>query len=103
MTEHALNYRQVRVSFRKQVSDGNYGTEAAEMTMEDYVHPDAEANVDTSIAELMLRTCRSLVHEELARSPSTKVRAALGKPTAVTLGPSDYDDEGDEMPIWTRP
>ena len=93
MTDIAHNYRQVHVSFRKQVSDGAYGTEAAEVTLEDYVHPDAEAGVDTSIAELMLRQARSAVHVELARSPSTRVRAALGKPTAAVLGPPEYDDD----------
>ena len=90
---------EIRVDLKKTVSDGNYGGETAQVTLSDWVLVTAEAADREAIAELMLRQARSLVHGELARSPSTKVRAAMGKSTAVALGPVDYDDEGDEAPF----
>lgn len=68
----------VRVSFRKQVSDGNYGSEAAEVSLEYEV--EAEAEVQSEIAEALFKDARARVHAELERSPSPAVRRALEPP-----------------------
>jgi hypothetical protein len=66
--------RLVRVSFRKQVSDGNYGTEAAEVTLEDSIDSTIDA---AQLAEHLLHQARTLVHAELAVSPAQRVRATV--------------------------
>jgi hypothetical protein len=91
MTEQHI----VRVSFRKQLSDGNYGTEAAEVTLEDVVEGDGDGD---ALAEVLLLQARRLVHAELGRSPSANVRRAIGAKRPV---PADVPvlDEGPE-PEW---
>jgi hypothetical protein len=84
----------VRVSFRKQVSDGNYGTEAAECSFE------LEAEADESageVAEMLLAGARAQVHAELARSPSSNVRRALEGPRPPT--PPDPVTELEDLPF----
>lgn len=56
-----------RVGFRKQVSDGNYGTEAAEVSFD----------VLSGLEAQGLERARNLVHAELMRSPSANVRRAV--------------------------
>ena len=70
------------VTFRKQVSDGNYGTEAAEVTLD----------CDPAVAGLTLAKARQLVHEELARSPSANVRRAVQPPAGEALAAAGGDD-----------
>ena len=70
--------RQIRVVFKKQVSDGNYGSESAEVTLEEW-DDDAKGD-DGALAEELLANARNLVHAELARSPNPRVRAALQLP-----------------------
>lgn len=65
--------QRVRVSFRKQVSDGNYGTEAAEASIE----LDVDETEDDTILEILLKQVRQRVHAELGRSPSSAVRRAV--------------------------
>ena len=89
----------VRVTFRKQVSDGSYGTEACEVALEADFNP--EVDDDDVIAEALFMEARRLVHAELARSPSANVRRTVGaSPTparAVPAGPApDVDDEDPE-------
>lgn len=74
-----------RVTVRKQVSDGNYGTEAVEVSMD--AVPGLEAQV--------LEHVRDLVHAELLRSPSASVRRAV-EPKA--LARPDVDDP-EEIPF----
>lgn len=62
----------LRASFAKQVSDGQYGHERAEVTVEI-----DEPNVD---ADQLLFELRTSVHAELSRSPSEAVRSALNAP-----------------------
>ena len=66
-----------RVSFRKQVSDGNYGTESAEVHLD--VEFAAGEVMDQAVAAT-LANARRLVHEELRQSPSSNVRRALEYP-----------------------
>jgi transglycosylase-like protein with SLT domain len=64
----------VRVTFRKSVSDGNYGSELAEASLEYDVDPNEE---QTDYAEALLMDARMRVHAELGRSPSEAVRRAV--------------------------
>ena len=64
------------VTFRKQVSDGNYGSEVAEATV--FVDDVTEEAVAAALA-----TARRLVHEELRQSPSSNVRRALEYPKPI--------------------
>lgn len=75
----------VRVTFRKQLSDGNYGTEAAEVSVE----YELEEEDPGQFARVLLPEIRKLVHGELLRSPSQRVRAAL-EPQRTYV---DDDDE----------
>jgi len=74
MSEETSN----RVSFRKQVSDGNYGSEVAEVLL-DVEFADGE-DMDQAVAAT-LANARRLVHDELRKSPSSNVRRALEPPT----------------------
>lgn len=63
-----------RVSFRKQVSDGNYGTEAAEVSLGVPLDDCDELSLESVM--VTLQDAQRLVHEELGRSPSSAVRRA---------------------------
>ena len=63
------------VTFRKQVSDGNYGTEAAEVSIM-LNDPDEDGVTQEQIAAL-LEIARRLVHDELKKSPAWRVRDAV--------------------------
>jgi hypothetical protein len=73
----ASGARLVRVSFAKGVSDGNYGTERAEVSLDWYVTEDELLSADTEAAISMLAQARELVLNELRRSPSAAVRRAV--------------------------
>jgi hypothetical protein len=73
----ASGARLVRVSFAKGVSDGNYGTERAEVSLDWYVTDDELLSADTEAAISMLAQARELVLNELRRSPSAAVRRAV--------------------------
>jgi len=67
------------VVFRKQVSDGNYGSEVAEVLLE--VDMDDAHEAREAVLALALENARQLVHAELRKSPSSTVRRALEPPT----------------------
>jgi len=67
-----------RVSFRKQVSDGNYGSEVAEVSFD--VDAEDAYEVTEEVLALALENARKLVHDELSHSPSANVRRALEQP-----------------------
>lgn len=67
----------VRVTFKKMVSDGDYGHEAAECTLE-YALENGEE--PTSFAETLFEQARHRVHMELAKSPSMAVRRRIAPP-----------------------
>jgi len=84
------------VTFKKTVSDGNYGSEVAEVTLEvdDFVVDDVPLTDPKDIGKACeeaigaaLATARRLVHDELGQSPSSNVRRALEypKPEPVPL------------------
>jgi len=66
------------VVFRKQVSDGNYGSEVAEVLLE--VDMDDAHEAREAVLALALENARQLVHAELRKSPSSNVRRALEPP-----------------------
>jgi len=82
-----------RVVFRKQVSDGNYGTEAAEVMLD--VESDTDVDWNTETVSACLDLARRLVHEELSKSPSLTVRRALEPPKL----PKDYATVPDDVDV----
>lgn len=87
MTEERLL---VRASFRKQVSDGNYGTEAAEITLEDSAISPLEQQ---ALCEDLLDQARQYVHAELGRSPSKAVRQTVTPRKAEPPAPTDDPED----------
>ena len=75
------------VIFRKQVSDGNYGTESAEVLID--IDQDVD---DDEVLAAALATARKLVHSELQQSPSANVRRGIEYPQPARLGPRDEDE-----------
>jgi hypothetical protein len=91
----------IHVSFRKQVSDGNYGTEAAECSLEYELSPGQDG---MDCAQVLLSQARDRVHAELAHSPSPAVvRALQPPPPPRSFGRSvpaePVDDDVTEMPF----
>ena len=103
----------VRVTFRKQISDGNYGSETAECSMEREAKPGEDEGV---VAEELLAMCRRRAMDELRSSPSlavqrgveyrARVPAMSHLPAVVTdedlEPPADFDDadlDRDRMPF----
>ena len=93
----------VRASFRKTASDGNYGSESAELTLE--VEPPEGLTEDEldAFCAMWLATARRLVHSELDHSPSRNVRQALvyppvREPNPHTM-PIDGEDDEDDLPL----
>lgn len=92
-----MNEREVRVTFRKQVSDSAYGTESAEISLSGYAEPGDDD--DDATAEGLLMAARRLVHAELARSPAAAVRRAVGAAaTPLPSGPPAHED----VRLWQR-
>jgi len=87
-----------RVVFRKQVSDGNYGTESAEVSFE-YDLPDDATSSDMVLAGWLINM-RRLVHEELARSPAWRVRDAVtpSELPAESTGTLPDSDDPEDLP-----
>jgi len=69
--------RKVTVGYRRAVSDGNYGTESAEVSLEWFVDEDDAAELDQECAAEMLRNARDLVLQQLRGSLSENVRRSL--------------------------
>lgn len=93
--------RQVRVTFKRQVSDGNYGTEAAEVTVEDWVADDEDVSY---CAEGLLLLAQTMVYGQLGKSQNLRVRQAVATPGPAASGHALAPDEGgrvvdDEMPF----
>ena len=95
--------RLVHVSYRRQVSDGNYGTESAEAYLEWYIDADGDANEDQECASEMLRQCHDIVHALLRQSLNTSVQLTVAprttKATRGTAMASPPDDDDVELPF----
>jgi len=83
------------VIFRKQVSDGAYGTESAEVLLE---IDDAD---DDEATEAALAAARRLVHAELAKSPAWRVRDAVtpSELPAESMGTLPDSDDPEDLPL----
>ena len=81
------------VSFSRQASDGNYGSETIRIERVLVALDGESMHSDDAIEALKL--CRQLVHQELSRSPNWSVRRAIEepKPVAATLGADEDDPE----------
>ena len=86
--------RQVRVTFKRAVSDGSYGTESVELTLEEWVFGEHTDTADDSlVAEVLMARARRLVYSQLAGSSNRRVRDAV-QPQPGQLVPDD-----DELPL----
>jgi len=82
------------VSFSRQASDGNYGSETIRIERV-LVAVDGEV-LDELVAAQALASCRAIVHTELRRSPNWSVRQAVEEPKPVKPLIRDEDIENDE-------
>jgi|SRR5215510_15755390 len=98
MAESEERQSRIQVGFRKQVSDGNYGTEAAEYHLDYWTDPEEDPETINNIAEDMLGDCSRVVHARLAVSLSAQVRRAV-QPVSVPPAVPEPEDEGDEVPF----
>lgn len=81
------------VSFSRQASDGNYGSETIriERTL---IASDGEI-LDELHAAQALASCRAIVHTELTRSPSWRVRDAVDAHEIASTTATTGDDAED--------
>jgi hypothetical protein len=86
----------VSVSFRKQLSDGNYGSEVGEVML-NFEVDEADGLVDGDVQELLAKA-RAAVHGELLRSPSVTVRRAL-EPAKPRPAPGEDDVSAEDLPF----
>ena len=88
----------VSATFRKAVSDNNYGNEAAEVTISIEDTPENLGQAEKAAAALLV-ACRRLVHEELLRSPSPAVASALELSRSMTRRvPVVADEDAEASP-----
>lgn len=87
--------RLIHVSYKRAVSDGNYGTEAAEVYLEWHSEDDHQGNQDGEMAAAMLREAHGIVHAQLGQSRNVAVRRAVQPrttaPSAATVPPDEED------------
>jgi hypothetical protein len=80
----------ISVTFRKAVSDGNYGTEAAEVTVTAELTDDGDYRLQHAA---LLAQARATVHSELNQSPSSAVRRALQRQEPAPPRPAARDED----------
>ena len=97
MPEHPP--RRVGVNYRRQVSDGNYGTEACEVSLEWYVESSDDATYDQEAAQEMLVQAREIVLAQLRGSHNTSVRKAVGPRTTAPTSTAVTVPADDEIPF----
>lgn len=78
----------ISVTFRKAVSDGNYGTESAEVSLQIELE---DGQAEAPVVVRLLSEARTLAQSELNQSPSIAVRRALQRqePVAPRGVPAD--------------
>jgi len=84
------------VSFSRQASDGNYGSETIRVERV-LVAEDGEV-LDAQHATEALALCRALVHEELHRSPNWSVRRVIEEPKPLNATRPIDDDDPEDLP-----
>ena len=80
--------RNVHVVYRRQVSDGNYGTESAEVSLDWFVDNDEATPEDLAAAEEMLAQARDVVLNHLRGSLSEHVRRSVTPPRKLAMAGS---------------
>ena len=95
-----LPQRHVVVSYRRQVSDGNFGTEAAEVSLDWWIDQDNDSEVDLDFASDMLNSATGLVLDRLRDSLSAKVRGAVtAHPTTPVRAAPTTPTEDEDLPF----
>lgn len=85
--------RTIHVEYRRQVSDGNYGTESAEAYLEWHLEePEDDSHIDQEIALEMLRQAHDIVHAQLGASRSATVRKTIA-PRTTALPTNDFYED----------
>jgi len=90
--------RTVGVSYRRQVSDGSYGTEAAEVSLQWFIDDDDDSHTDLEFAHEMLENARDLVLDQLRGSLNANVRKAVNRPIAPPRTAATVPDD-DDFPL----
>lgn len=90
--------RQVRVTYRRYVSDGNYGTEGFEVSLDWFIEDMDSSHDDLEAADEMMRNARDLVLAKLLDSNNPNVRRnavprTTTSPSTAATVPSDDDEE----------
>ena len=91
--------RSVTVSYRRQVSDGNYGTEAAECSLQWFIEDDNDSHVDLEIGHEMLNNARDLVLDQLRGSLNANVRKAVTRSIAPVGTAVTVRTGGEDLPF----
>ena len=84
------------VTYRKSVSDGNYGTEAAEVHMSGVL--ESEDDAADQIGQLLEAACECAL-EQLEKSVSPAVRRAVLPPPKREPVPSMHTEVEEEIPF----
>lgn len=87
-----LQQRKVSIGYRRQVSDGNYGTEAAEVTLEWWVDGDQSGHDDETLAQEMLGRAHEIVHAQLRESLSAHIRRTIAPAKTVAAVPAGDEE-----------
>jgi hypothetical protein len=94
--------RKITGSYRRQVSDGNYGTELAEVTFEWWTDAEDSANDDMAIASDMLANAHDVVMDRLRKSLSASVRRSVAAPRTITpprAAPTTPSGDEEDLPF----
>lgn len=91
-----MEQRKVAISYRRQVSDGNYGTEAAEVYLEWFLDADNDSHTDLEFAQEMLASAHDLVDNRLQNSQSPGVRRSVQPRTTAPTRVAATTPAGDE-------
>jgi hypothetical protein len=91
--------RQVRVTYRRAVSDGNYGTESAEVSLDWFIEDKEETHEDLDAAQEMLSQARDVVMRQLANSDSITIRKGVSQRTTAPVRTAATVPADDEDPF----
>ena len=101
-----VKQRTVSVSYRRQVSDGNYGTEAAEVSLQWFIDEDNDSDTDLQFASEMIASARDVVLTQLRASLSQAVRKAVTRshqPPQGSIAPArtaaTVPTDGEDLPF----
>ena len=90
-----VKYRQITVVFRQMLSDGNFGNETSEVTLQEWV-ADQDGVDDEYVALALNKIARRIVVAQLEESPSLRIRQVVAQQVRSPDGravPITVDDE----------